>query len=174
MPTAVTDRTLAPELEAIAQAASDQIHAEIDDNSDHDPAQLRQRVADAARDAIAAGAALGAIAAAEQAGQQRARSQLGPDALKRIAKAAARKRAADDEHEREIIRAAKLGLAYRDIATAGEIAPATVRSLLTRTEHTNGHHPDDHPTVSDNGNSDPHAQADASANGHAPHHEQLD
>jgi hypothetical protein len=58
-------------------------------------AELQRRVAEAASGAIAAGAALGAIAAAEQVGQSRARDELRPEALKRIARASRRRREAD-------------------------------------------------------------------------------
>jgi hypothetical protein len=60
------------------------------------------RVAEAASAAIGAGAALGAIADAERVGQARARGELGPDALKRIARASRRRREADAEYEQEI------------------------------------------------------------------------
>ena len=82
-----TETPLAPELEAIATAAADRVRAQADATADD--RELQRRVAEAASAAIAAGAALGAIAAAEQVGQARARGELGPDALKRIGRAAA-------------------------------------------------------------------------------------
>jgi hypothetical protein len=92
----MTDTPLSPELEAIATAAGDRLRAESDPHTNnHD--ELQRRVAEAASAAISAGAALGAIADAERAGQTRARGELGPDALKRIARASRRRREADAE-----------------------------------------------------------------------------
>jgi DNA-binding NarL/FixJ family response regulator len=116
-----TETPLAPELEAIAAAAADRVRAQADASA-----------------AIAAGAALGAIAAAEQVGQARARGELGPDALKRIARACRRRREADAEYEQEILRGDRLGLTHREIAAAAEVAHGTVRAILARTETASG------------------------------------
>jgi len=86
-----------------------------------------------------AGAALGAIAAAEQAGHARARDELGPDALKRITRAARRRREADAEYEHEITRGDRIGLTHREIAAAADIAHGTVRAILDRTQTGSGH-----------------------------------
>jgi DNA-binding NarL/FixJ family response regulator len=129
----MTDTPLAPELEAIATAAAHRLRAEADPHTNnHD--ELQRRVAEAAGAAIGAGAALGAIADAERAGQARARDELGPDALKRIARAARRRREADTEYEQEIYRAGRIGLTHREIANAAEVAHGTVRAILARTE----------------------------------------
>jgi hypothetical protein len=77
---------------------------------------------------------LEAIAAAEQVGQARARGALGPDALKRIARASRGRREADAEYEQEILRGDRLGLTHREIATAAEVAHGTVRAILARTD----------------------------------------
>jgi hypothetical protein len=90
---------LAPELEAIAAAAADRVRAQADATADD--GELQRRVAEAAS---------AAIAAAEQIGQARARGELGPDALKRIARASRRRREADAEYEQEILRGDRLGL----------------------------------------------------------------
>jgi hypothetical protein len=127
-----TETPLAPELEAIAAAAADRVRAQADATADD--GELQRGVAEAASAAIAAGAALGAIAAAEQIGQTRARGELGPDALKRVARASRRRREADAEYEQEILRGDRLGLAHREIATAAEVAHGTVRAILARTE----------------------------------------
>ena len=66
------DGVLPPELEAIAAAAHDRLHAQAgQDLSAEQDAQ--RRVAEAAGAAITAGAALGAIAEAERTGELRAR-----------------------------------------------------------------------------------------------------
>jgi hypothetical protein len=129
----MTDTPLSPELEAIAIAAADRLRAEADTNTtNHD--ELQRRVAEVASAAIGAGAALGAIADAERVGQARARGELGPDALKRIARASRRRAEADAEYEQEILRAGRIGLTHREIANAAEVAHGTVRAILTRTE----------------------------------------
>jgi hypothetical protein len=71
-----TEVKLAPELEAIATAACDQLCAKTD--GDPKPEERLQRgVGDAAGRAIAAGLSLTAIADAERIGHARAREQLG-------------------------------------------------------------------------------------------------
>ena len=97
------------ELEAIATAAAEQIHARADAELD-DVVPLSRRVAEAASVAIASGASLSAIAAAERTGHERARAALAPDALKRVSRAAVRRRAADDADERELMRAVRIGV----------------------------------------------------------------
>jgi DNA-binding NarL/FixJ family response regulator len=151
-----TDTPLAPVLEAIAIAAADRLRAEADANiNDHDEPQ--RRVAEAASAAIGAGAALGAIADAERAGQARARDELGPDALKRITRAARRRREADTEYEQEILRGGRLGLTHREIASAAEVAHGTVRAILTRTDAASDQPPPVHDTVSPTGGEPEHA-----------------
>ena len=95
-----TETPLAPELEAIATAAADRVRAQADASANN--GDLQRRVAEAASAAIAAGAALGAIAAAEQVGQARARGELGPDALKRIARASRGRREACRRRQEEV------------------------------------------------------------------------
>jgi DNA-directed RNA polymerase specialized sigma24 family protein len=75
---------------------------------------------------------LGDIAAAEQAGQTSAREELGKDLLRAVERASRRKRDAETEYEQAITRAATLGLAHREIATAAQVAHGTIRSILTR------------------------------------------
>ena len=125
-----TETPLAPELEAIATAAADRVRAQADASADD--GELQRRVAEAASAAIAAGGTLGAIAAAEQVGQTRARGELGPDVLKRIARASRRRREADAEYEQEILRGDRLGLTHREIAVAAEVAHGTVGAILAR------------------------------------------
>ena len=93
-----TDRTddgaLSPELEAIAAAAPDRLHAQTgQDLSAID--QAARRVAEAASAAIAAGARLSAIADAERDGELRARHELSGDVLRHVTRAAKRKRDTD-------------------------------------------------------------------------------
>jgi len=132
-PNPTTEKHLAPELEAIASAAANQVRAQLD-GDDHSRDELRQRVADAARAAIAAGTGLTAIADAEHDGQQRARHDLAPDLLRRVSRAAERKRQAQAEYEQEILRAGRLGLSHREIANAATVAHATIRAILTRAD----------------------------------------
>jgi DNA-directed RNA polymerase specialized sigma24 family protein len=93
-----------------------------------------RRVADAASAAIQAGAALSAIADAEQVGEERARNELRADILRRVERAAKRKREAETDYTHAIQLAARLGLSHREIATAGHVAHGTVRAILTRAE----------------------------------------
>jgi DNA-binding NarL/FixJ family response regulator len=151
----MTDTPLSPELEAIATAAADRLRAEADANTtSHD--ELQRRVAEAASVAICVGAALGAIADAERVGQARARDELGPDALKRIARAARRRREADTEYAQEILRAGRIGLTHREIANAAEVAHGTVRAILTRTDAVESEPLPAQDTVSANGGEPEH------------------
>jgi DNA-binding NarL/FixJ family response regulator len=149
-----TETPLAPELEAIAAAAADRVRGQADASADD--GELQRRVAEAASAAIAAGAALGAIAAAEQVGQARARGELGPDALKRIARASRRRREADAEYEQEILRGDRLGLSHREIAAAAEVAHGTVRAILARTDTSASQLPRAPEPVSANGSEPDH------------------
>ena len=142
-----------PSWRSIATAAADRLRAAADTNSNnHD--ELQRRVAEAASAAIGAAAALGAIA--ERVGQARARDELGPDALKRIARAARRRREADADYEQEILRAGRIGLTHREIANAAEVAHGTVRAILTRTEDASGQPLPAPDTVSANGGEPEH------------------
>ncbi len=130
-----TDRTadgaLSPELEAIAAAAHDRLHAQAgQDLSAID--QADRRVAEAASAAITAGARLSAIADAEREGEQRARQELSADVLRQVTRAAKRKHDADTEYEEAISRAGRLGLSHREIATAAQVSHGTIRAILAR------------------------------------------
>ena len=125
-----TEKRLAPELEAIATAAANHVRAQLD-GDDHARDELRQEVAHAASAAIATGTSLAAIADAEGTGQQRARDELAPDLLRRVSRAAERKRQAEAEYKQEILRAGRLGLSHREIATAATVAHGTIRAILT-------------------------------------------
>lgn len=93
-----TDVELSVELERIAAAAAERLRAltvgDVERNAD-----LGRRVGDAASRAIAAGLSLAEIADAEQIGQGRAREELGPELLRRVERAARRKRDAEHEYE---------------------------------------------------------------------------
>jgi hypothetical protein len=67
---------------------------------------MQRSVGEAASRAIAAGLLLAAIADAEQIGQRRAREELGPDLLRRVERAARRKREAEHEYEQAVVGAA--------------------------------------------------------------------
>lgn len=78
---------------------------------------------------------MGAIADAERIGQARAREELGREVLRGVERAARRKREVEHEYEYEqaVLRAARLGLAHRDVAIAAQVAHGTVRAIITRT-----------------------------------------
>jgi hypothetical protein len=143
MSTAQSQAALPAELEAIASAAHDQLHAQAgQDLSAQEAAQ--RHVAEAASAAITSGAALAAIADAEREGDLRARRELSGDVLRQLARAAKRKREADREYEQAIARAGRLGLSHRELAAAGaaEVSHGTVRAILTRaTASLNGNEP---------------------------------
>ena len=126
------DGALPHELEPIAAAAHDRLHAQAGQDL---PAEreARQRVAEAASAAITAGAALGAIADAERTGELRARQALSSDVLKHVTRTAKRKREADAEYEQAVTRAGRIGLSHREIAAAAQVSHGTVRAILTRT-----------------------------------------
>jgi hypothetical protein len=146
---ATDQTTLAPELEAVAAAAADRLSAETDSNTNGQH-ELEQPVARAATAAITAGLSLAAIADAERIGQARAREQLRPEALRRVERAARRRRDADAEYAQAITRAARLGLAHRDIATAADVAHGTIRAIIARAEAPANDNPPSHePTTID-------------------------
>ncbi len=130
-----TDGELAPALEAIATAAADRLRAQTDGDTQR-AQEPSQRLAEAASRAIEAGLPLSAIADAEQTGQTRARDELGPDVLRRVERAARRKREADDEYHQAVARAVRLGLAHRDVAAAAHVAHGTVRAIMARADTT--------------------------------------
>jgi DNA-binding NarL/FixJ family response regulator len=135
------DGALPPELEAIAAAAHDRLHAQAGQDL---PAEqdAHRRVAEAASAAITAGAALGAIANAERTGELRARHELSTDVLRQVTRTAKRKREADAEYEQAVSRAGRLGLSHREIAAAAQVSHGTVRAILTRaTPSANGDQP---------------------------------
>jgi DNA-binding NarL/FixJ family response regulator len=125
------DGALSPELEAIAAAAHDRLHAQAGDDLSAIE-QASRRVAEAASAAIAAAARLSPIADAEHDGELRARQELSADVLRQVTRAAKRKRGADREYEQAISRAGRLGLSHREIAVAAQVSHGTVRAILTR------------------------------------------
>jgi hypothetical protein len=143
MATAPTLASLSPELEAIAAAAADRLRAQVDEN-EPDAAQAQQAVITAASAAITAGVSLGEIARAEQAGQDRARDELGKDLLRTVERAARRRREIEHEYEQAVQRAARIGLAHTDIAEAAQTARGTIRTIVSRTNGA-AHAPDPAP-----------------------------
>jgi len=127
----ISEPPFAPELEAIAIAADQRLRAEVD-GSEQDLSDRQHAVMQAASTAIAAGISLGAVADAEQIGQARARRELGSELLRRVERTARRSREAQAEYEQTVARAARLGLAHRDIAAAAQIAHGTIRAIITR------------------------------------------
>ena len=128
-----TDVELSGELEEIATSAAERLRALTDGDVERE-AELRRRVGEAASRAIAAGLLLSSIADAEQIGQRRAREVLGPDLLRRVERAGRRKREAEHEYEQAVVRAARPGLAHRDVAAAAQVAHGTVRAIVARTQ----------------------------------------
>jgi hypothetical protein len=132
-----TDVELSGELEQIAAGAAERLRALTAGDGERD-ADLQRRVGEAASRAIAAGLSLAAIADAEQLGQGRAREELGPEVLRRVERAARRKREVEHEYEQAIVRAGRLGLAHRDVAAAAQVAHGTVRAIIARTHAASG------------------------------------
>lgn len=132
-----TDVELPEALEQIAGAAADRLRALSGGDAERD-ADSQRRVGEAASRAIAAGQSLAASARAEQIGQRRAREELGPEVLRRVERAARRRREAEHEYDVAIVRAGRLGLAHRDVAAAAQVAHGTVRAILTRSHATSG------------------------------------
>ena len=83
---------------------------------------------------------LASIADAERIGQWRAREELGGEVLRRVERAARRKREAEDEYEQAVVRAGRVGLAHRDVAAAAQVAHGTVRAILARTQTASAQH----------------------------------
>jgi hypothetical protein len=137
--------SLSPELEAIATAAAQRLRAQVDENEPH-AAEAQQAVIAAASGAMSAGVSLGEIAAAEQAGQNRAREELGTDLLRAVERAARRRREIEHEYEQAVQRAARIGLAHSDIATAAQTARATIHTIAS---HTNDATPTPAPAPTD-------------------------
>ena len=132
MPSAhLTSETLAPELEAIAQAANVRLRAQANETATA-AAEAQRRVAEAASAAMTAGTPLGVIADAERVGEQRARHQLSRDVLRAAARAANSKRDADTAYEQAIRRVGLLGLSHREIAAEAQVTHGTIRAILTR------------------------------------------
>lgn len=126
---------LAPDLEALADAADRRLRAEVNDDVQA-VADAQADLLNAAAAAMAGGHSLSAIAAAEQRGKDRARAELGKDLLRAIERAARRRREVELEFEQAILRADKLGLLHRDIGAAGKLAHTTVRAIVSRaSEH---------------------------------------
>jgi DNA-binding NarL/FixJ family response regulator len=131
MPAHAAQQPLAPELEAVATAAERQLRTLASDepaDADH----LGHALADAATTAIASGHPIAAVADAEQRGQQHARAALSRELLTRVERAARRRREAEHDLHQTIARAARLGLAHRDIAAAAQVTHGTIRAILTR------------------------------------------
>jgi len=134
-----TDVELSGELEQIATAAAERLRALVAGDAERE-VELQRRVGEAASRGIAAGLSLAAIADAEQIGQGRAREELGPQLLRRVERAARRKREAELEYEEAIVRAGRVGLVHRDVAAAAQVAHGTVRAIIARTQAACGQH----------------------------------
>ena len=108
MPAHASEQPLAPELDAVAAAAEQQLRTLAGEN----PLQaepLIQALADAATAAIASGHPIATVADAEQRGQQHARTALSRELLTRVQRAARRRREAEHDLHQAIARAARLG-----------------------------------------------------------------
>jgi len=124
-----TAEQLAPELLAAREAAEVVLAAQAAGDGD---AAAEEAAKEAAKAALDAGHPLSAVAAAEQAGQQAARDRVGPQLLREVERTAKRLREATRDHEAAIVRAARAGLADRQVAERAQIAHATVRSIVRR------------------------------------------
>jgi DNA-directed RNA polymerase specialized sigma24 family protein len=131
VPSDTTTQPLVPELEAIAAAAERQLRS-LTSEEPTNTSDLGQALAEAATAAIASGHPIAAVAEAEQQGQHRARSALSRELLNQVARAARRRREAEHDLRQAIARAARLGLAHRDIGAAAEVAHGTIRASLAR------------------------------------------
>lgn len=130
------EQQLATELVAVRDAAEAVLAAHAAGETDA-AAQVAAR--EAAKAALDAGHPLVAVAAAEQAGQQAARDRVRPQLLREVERTAKRVREATRDHEAAIVRAARAGLADRQVAERAQIAHATVRSIVRRhTENSTG------------------------------------
>ena len=118
-------------VEALANAAADCLRAETNDNAQQ-AADAQQALITATSSAMAAGVSLTQIVATEQAGHARVRDQLGKELLRNVGRAKRRRSEIEREWENAIRRAGRLGLAHRYIAAAAEVAPGTIRAILTR------------------------------------------
>ena len=133
-----TDVELAGELETIATAAADRMRAPSDGDVERET-DLRRRVAEAASRAIAAGLSLASVADAERLGR-RARKELGRELLRRVERAAGRRRDAEHEYEQTVVRACCVGLTHREVAAAAQVAHGTVRAIVARTNTVSAEH----------------------------------
>jgi len=133
------DVELAGELEQIATVAAERLQAVSAGDVERE-ADLQRRVGEAAGRAIAVGLSLASIADAERIGQGRAREELGPELLRRVERAARRRREAEREYEQAVVRAGRLGLAHRDVAAAAEVTHGTVRAIIARAHTVAGQH----------------------------------
>jgi hypothetical protein len=126
-----TDEELSGQLEAVATAAAERLRAVSRGDLERD-ADLQRSVGEAASRAIAAGVSLASIANAERIGQGRVREEMGPELLRRVQRAARRRREAESEYEEAVIRAGRLGLPHREVAVAAQVAHGTVRAMIAR------------------------------------------
>ena len=132
-----TDVELSGELEQIAAGAAERRRALTAGDGERD-ADSQRRVGEAASRAIAAGGGFAGLAAAPPRRPGRGRAALGPEVLRRVERAARRKREVLHEYEQAIVRAGRLGLAHRDVAAAAQVAHGTVRAIIARTHAASG------------------------------------
>lgn len=127
---------LAPELDAVREAADAALETRA---ADGDVSEAQQRFTTAAKAALDAGHALAAVAEAEAAGQAAARDRLRKDVLRRVERSARKLREVTAEHETQIAQADALGLGAREIAERASIAHGTVAAIVRRhAQRTNG------------------------------------
>ena len=127
---------LAPELQAVRQAAEVALETRA---ADGDMSEAQQRLTTAAKAALDAGHGLSKVAEAEAAGQAAARDRLRKDVLRRVERSARRLREVTAEHETLVAQADALGLGAREIAERASIAHGTVAAIVRRhAQRTNG------------------------------------
>ena len=122
---------LADSLQDVARAAGDELQA----MSAHDNTALgtaRGEKQEAASRAMSEGHDFASIAAAEKLGRDDARRRLGGDLLKRVTKAAQRRRDADHDYRETVRQAVAVGLRHREVGEAAGVSHATIRAIADK------------------------------------------
>jgi DNA-binding NarL/FixJ family response regulator len=118
-------------LDEVRQAAAAALEALATEDG-YDEAEGKTRAA--ARTALDGGHSIAEIAAAQADGERMARERVGPQVLRAVERTAKKIRDATDEHEREVAKGVRLGLAARDIAARAGVSHATVTAVARRRE----------------------------------------
>jgi hypothetical protein len=120
-------------LEEVARGAGDELRGRAGQDASAEQ-EARQRKVDAASRAMRAGHDFTAIAHAEKVGRDDARRTVGSDLLKRVEKAARRRREADDDYRAAVRQAVRIGLGHREVGQAAGVSHATVRAIAEKSD----------------------------------------